>query len=98
VGTLIALTDAERVALIAGTLAIFAGVPGAIAAIITARTRKENTDQHGESQRKLGLLIDKIDDHGDKIDDLKGDVQHIAHRVDHAHDRIDRINPPGGRL
>lgn len=80
--TLFALTEGERVAIIAGLLAICAGVPGAIAAIITARTRKENTSQHGESQKKLEEVRDAVLGHGVKIDEVRDDVRDIRRTVD----------------
>lgn len=79
---LLAMTEGERVALIAGLLAIVAGVPGAIAAVITARTRKENTSQHGESQRKMEEVRDAVLGQGVKIDEVRDDVRDIRRTVD----------------
>lgn len=79
---LLAFTEGERVAIIAGLLAICAGVPGAIAAIITARTRKENSEQHGASQKKLDEVRDAVTGHGVKIDEVRDDVQTLHGKVD----------------
>lgn len=77
-----ALSDGERAAIIAGLFAIGAGVPGAIAAVISARTRKENTSQHGESQKKLEEVRDAVTGQGVKIDEVRDDVKHIGEKVD----------------
>jgi len=79
---LVALTEGERVAIIAGLLAVCAGVPGAIAAIITARTRKENSQQHGASQAKLDDVQNAVMGHGVKIDEVRADVRAIGDKVD----------------
>lgn len=79
---LVALTEGERVAIIAGLLAVCAGVPGAIAAIITARTRKENSSQHGESQKKLDEVRDAVTGQGVKLDEVRDDVRTIGEKVD----------------
>lgn len=79
---LLALTEGERVAIIAGLLAIGAGVPGAIAAIISARTRKENTTQHGESVTRLGELTEAVTVQTVKLDEVRDDVRDIAAKVD----------------
>ena len=79
---ILALTEGERVAIIAGALAIFAGVPGAIAAVITAKTRKENSDQHGASQKKLNEVHTAVTGQGVKIDELSDDVKDLGAKVD----------------
>ena len=79
---LLALTEGERVAIIAGLLAIGAGVPGAIAAIISARTRKENTTQHGESLNRLGELTEVVTIQTVKLDEVREHVRDIAAKVD----------------
>ena len=99
---LVAFTEGERVAIIAGLLAIVAGVPGAIAAIITARTRKENTDQHGESQRKLDEVRDAVTGQTVKIDEVRSDVQGLGVKVDQHSDLLarhdERLNKATGTL
>lgn len=79
---LLALTEGERVAIIAGMLAICAGVPGAVAAVITARTRKENADQHGSSQAKLEEVRDAVSQSGAQVAELRYDVQTLGGKVD----------------
>jgi peptidoglycan hydrolase CwlO-like protein len=60
-----------------------------MAVVIGQKVRRENSDQHGESQRLLADLHSAVTGHGDKIDDLRDDVRTVARRVDHAHERID---------
>lgn len=79
---ILALTEGERIAIIAGALAIFAGVPGAVAAVITAKTRKENSDQHGASQKKLDSVHTAVTGQGVKIDELRDDVKDLGAKVD----------------
>jgi peptidoglycan hydrolase CwlO-like protein len=69
---------------------IVAAIPACIAAWASLRTRKENTEQHGESQQLLRELAGDVRNHGDKLDDLKDDIGTLARRVDDAHGRIDR--------
>jgi hypothetical protein len=88
-GLYFALTEAERIGFLSFAGVIVTAGASLTAAVLAHRVRKENADQHGTSQEKLGTLADKIDEHGAKVDDLKNDVQHIAKRVDHAHTRID---------
>lgn len=83
-GPLIAVSEGSVVAI------IVAAIPACIAAWASLRTRKENTEQHGESQRLLQDLAGEVRGHGDKLDDLKDDIGTLARRVDNAHERIDR--------
>lgn len=85
-----AMTEAERIAVIAGLLAILAGVPGAVAAVISARTRKENSDQHGSSQRKLDEVRDAVTGQSVKIDEVRDDVRAIGEKVDQHSDVLAR--------
>lgn len=97
-----AMTEAERIAVIAGLLAILAGVPGAVAAIISARTRKENSDQHGSSQRKLDEVRDAVTGQTVKIDEIRTDVRVIGEKVNQhsevlaRHDERLRNRPSDG--
>jgi hypothetical protein len=83
-GQLLAVNEASVVAI------IVAAIPACIAAWASLRTRKENTEQHGESQALLRDLAGDVRGHGDKLDDLKDDIGTLARRVDGAHERIDR--------
>jgi len=83
-GQLIAVNEASVVAI------IVAAIPACIAAWASLRTRKENTEQHGESQQLLRDLASDVRGHGGKLDDLKDDIGTLARRVDNAHERIDR--------
>ena len=85
---IIALTEGERIALIGIFAAACAGVPGAVAAIITARTRKENADQHGTSQTKLEEVRDAVVGTGVKLDEMRSDVQSLGDKVDAHSDAI----------
>lgn len=75
-------TEGEVIALIGVLAALAAGVPAAIAAVITQRTRRENSEQHGKSVEKLDRLHDAIVEHGIKVDDVKDEVTQISARVD----------------
>lgn len=81
-GVLFALTEGERIGLLALVGVCVSAGASILAAAVSHRVRRENTSQHGESQRLLVTLADKVDQHGHKLD-------HIAARVDHAHSRID---------
>ena len=70
-------------------VAAIAAAASVTAAWISSRTRRENASQHGESQRLLVNLADKVDGHGQKLDQVADRVESVAARVDHAHSRID---------
>jgi hypothetical protein len=70
-------------------VASIAAAASVTAAWISSRTRRENASQHGESQRLLVNLADKVDGHGQKLDQVADRVESVAARVDHAHSRID---------
>jgi exonuclease VII large subunit len=70
-------------------VAAIAAAASVAAAWISSRTRRENASQHGESQRLLVNLADKVDGHGQKLDQVADRVESVAARVDHAHSRID---------
>jgi septal ring factor EnvC (AmiA/AmiB activator) len=90
-GTLIGLTEGERLGVLSALAVVLAAsIPACIAAWSSLRTRKENTEQHGESQQLLRDLASDVRGHGDKLDDLKDDIGTLAQRVDNAHERIDR--------
>lgn len=90
VGWLIALTEGERLGLLALLGTSLTAVASICAAWLANRVRKENSAQHDTSHALLSTLAFKIDDHGQKLDRVHSDLQHITARVDHAHDRIDR--------
>lgn len=79
---LVAFTEAERIAIIGIVASIAAGVPGIIAAIITHRTRTENSEQHGESQQKLEEVRDAVIHHSVKIEEVGNDVKDLTIKVD----------------
>ncbi len=92
-GTLIALTEGERLGLL-GLLGIcVTAAASVVGAVLSHRVRRENSDQHGESQRLLVTLADKVDEHGHKLDQVADRVEGVAARVDHAHSRIDNHKP-----
>ena len=92
-GTLIALTEGERLGLL-GLLGIcVTAAASVVGAVLSHRVRRENSDQHGESQRLLVTLADKVDGHGRKLDQVAERVEGVAARVDHAHSRIDNHRP-----
>jgi hypothetical protein len=74
-------------------VAAIAAAASVSAAWISSRTRRENASQHGESQRLLVNLADKVDGHGRKVDQLGDRIESVASRVDHAHSRLDNHKP-----
>ena len=79
------MSDAVAVAVIGGTCAVLAGIPAAVAAVMTSRTRKvaekqaeENTEQHGASQALLASLALEVGMTGHKVDALGAKVEDLA--------------------
>jgi len=92
-GLLIALTEGERIGLL-GLIGVCITAAASITAVVIGqKVRRENSDQHGESQRLLVSLADKVDGHGQKLDCVADRVESVAARVDHAHSRIDNHRP-----
>jgi hypothetical protein len=90
---LLALTEGERLGIL-GLVGICVTAGASVfGAFLSHRVRRENSDQHGESQRLLVNLADKVDDHGQKLDSVADRVESVAARVDHAHSRIDNHKP-----
>jgi uncharacterized protein YlxW (UPF0749 family) len=88
-GLLFALTEGERLGILGLVgICVTAGA-SVVGAVLSHRVRRENSDQHGESQRLLVTLADKVDGHGQKLDQVADRVESVAARVDHAHSRID---------
>lgn len=88
-GVLLALTEGERLGIL-GLVGVCITAAASISAVVIGqKVRRENSDQHGESQRLLVSLADKVDDHGQKLDQVADRVESVAARVDHAHSRID---------
>jgi hypothetical protein len=92
-GLLIALTEGERIGLL-GLVGVCITAAASISAVVIGqKVRRENSDQHGESQRLLVTLADKVDGHGQKLDTVADRVESVAARVDHAHSRLDNHKP-----
>jgi len=86
---IVALTEGERIGLL-GLVGVCITAAASISAVVIGqKVRRENSDQHGESQRLLVNLADKVDGHGQKLDQVADRVESVAARVDHAHSRID---------
>jgi F0F1-type ATP synthase beta subunit len=78
------MSEGLTIAVVAGIFGVLAGVPAAISAYLSHKTRQENTDQHGESQRRLEELNDSVKETGGKVDGL-------AHRIDRLDGKHDDI-------
>jgi len=90
VNSLFALTEGERIALIGLVAAVGAGIPGAFTLWLTNRVKKENTTQHGQSQKQLGKLTEVVTVQTVKLDEVRDDVREIAVKVDQHSDLIAR--------
>ena len=90
---ILALTEGERIGVI-GLIGVCITAAASISAVVIGqKVRRENSDQHGESQRLLVNLADKVDGHGRKVDQLGERIESVASRVDHAHSRLDNHKP-----
>ncbi len=90
---IVALTEGERIGIL-GLVGVCITAAASISAVVIGqKVRRENSDQHGESQRLLVSLADKVDDHGQKLDKVADRVESVAARVDHAHSRLDNHKP-----
>lgn len=79
---IMAFTEGERIALIGILAAVCAGIPGIFAAVITARTRAENSSQHGDSQKKLEEVRDAVTGAGATLEEVRSDVKGLGSKVD----------------
>lgn len=95
---LLSLSEGERIALIGLVAAVGAGIPGAFTLWLTNRVKKENTTQHGESQRQLGQLTEAVTVQTVKLDEVRDDVREIAVKVDGHSDLIARHDEHLSRL
>lgn len=82
------MTEPVVVALIGIVAALAAGIPAAIAAIITARTRRENSEQHGESRDRIVDLTNAIHGHGVTLGHVREDVSRISDRTEELSHRV----------
>lgn len=82
------MSEPVLVACIGIAAAFAAGVPAAIAAVITARTRRENAEQHGESQNRITDLTNAIHGHGVTLGQVRDDVSEIRTRTDELSHRV----------
>lgn len=78
---ILAISEPIHVAMISAGAIVLAGIPGAIAAILTARTRRENSEQHGSSQEQLAKLADEVRGAREDVRDVKADVRDLRGRV-----------------
>ena len=95
-GTMIAVTEAERIGLLSFFGVVVTAGASLTAAIIAHRAKQSNSAQHGEVNNQLTKLAGSVETAAQKIDSLRGDVADVkedvhtlAKRVDHAHERID---------
>jgi hypothetical protein len=84
------MSDGVAVAMIAGIFGVLAGIPALIGVILTAKTRRENTDQHGQSQEKLDLMTRHVEITGLKVDYLGEKVNDLSEAQNLTADRLDR--------
>jgi Na+/glutamate symporter len=84
------MSDGIAIAMIAGIFGVLAGIPALIGVILTAKTRQENTDQHGQSQEKLDLMTRHVEITGLKVDYLGEKVNDLSEAQNLTADRLDR--------
>lgn len=83
------MSEPLAIAIVGGLFGVLAGIPAVIGMVLTAKTRKENTDQHGQSQEKLDLVARhveitglKVDYLGDRVNDLQAQQQTTTTRLE----------------
>jgi hypothetical protein len=83
------VSEPLTIAIVGGLFGVLAGIPAVIGIVITSKTRRENTDQHGQSQQKLDLVARhvevtglKVDYLGEKVNDLSQAQNETANRLD----------------
>lgn len=89
--TVLAMTERERLAIIAGVFGVLAGAPAVVAAVITARTRRENRDQHAEGQSKIDRLAQAVTANTTVTGELKDQVERMDEKVDRHGEQISVI-------
>lgn len=95
-GTLIALSEAERLGILGLVGVCITAAASITGAVIANRVKRDNSRQHGEVHTQLQTLAGSVDTQTHKIEglrtdvaDVKDSVHTLAKRVDHAHERID---------
>ena len=83
------MSEPLAIAIVGGLFGVLAGVPAVIGMVLTAKNRKDNTDQHGQSQEKLELVARhveitgfKVDYLGDRVNDLQTQQQNTTQRLE----------------
>jgi peptidoglycan hydrolase CwlO-like protein len=88
------MSDAVIVALVTSGLAAIGGVVSAAISAhtrsITSTTRRENADQHAESQDRLAELTKAVHHTGGKVDGLRDDIKDLGERHDELHGKFHR--------
>lgn len=85
------MSEATTVAMIGALAAIAAGVPSAIAAVITSRTRRENAEQHGASQVELRRLTGEVSGVRSDVREVRKDVGRVRDELEEHADRLDDL-------
>ncbi len=68
-------------AVVAITVALFGTIGSVMAAVVSSRTRKENTAQHGVSVEGLARVEGSLGALTIQVHELRGDVNRIGERV-----------------
>lgn len=84
----LAVTEQVSVALIGVVAAFAAGIPAIVAAVITARTRRENAEQHGTSADRISELTNAVTSAGVTLGHVREDVREIRTRTDSLAERM----------
>ncbi len=95
-GTLIALSEAERLGILGLVGVCITAAASVTGAVIASRVKRDNAAQHSQVGAHLSNLTSTVESQTHKIDnlrediaDVKDNVHTLAKRVDHAHERID---------
>lgn len=87
IATVMGLTDGAFAAIVAATIA---AVGGCVSAYLTHRTRKENSEQHGESQRLMGEVVKSVGGVESAVNGLSGRIDRLDEKHDDLAEKVHR--------
>lgn len=87
--TVLGLTDAAFAVIAA---AVIAAVGGLASAYLSHKTRSENTQQHGESQRLMGEVVASVKEVTRSVGGVETAVDGLSHRIDKLDGKHDDLS------